>query len=190
MKLRTEVKQRLVVFLTCSIAFIFICITIGGNVWLKSENGRSYNGLWKYCYNSKCISYRKTDQLLKASQALCILGCILALVAVLLSIIELIIDRMFLYLISATTFLSFAFMLSGVAVFTHYAQDEKLDYLTYGWTYVIAWFGVVLSLLAFILALIVERISLLEDERPHGGLTFGWKPVAQDSYVIGLHQAH
>ena len=185
MKLRTEVKQRLAVCLTCSLALIFICITIGGNVWLKGE--KSYNGLWKYCYNTKCISYRKTDQLLKACQALCILGCILSLVAVLLSIIELIIDRMFLYLISATTFISFAFMLSGVAVFTQYAQDEKFDHLTYGWTYVIAWFGVVLSLLAFILALIVERISLLEDERPHGGLTFGWKPVTQESYVIGLH---
>ena len=126
---------------------------------------------------------------MKACQALIILACVMSLVALLLSIIEVILDRMFLYLISAATLLCFLFMLSSIAVFTNYSQDDKFKSFTFGWTYIVSWFTVIVSFTTFVLTFLVERFLLAHDERSSaGGLTFGWKPVSESSssYVIGL----
>ena len=125
---------------------------------------------------------------MKACQALIILSCLMSLVSLLLSIIEVILDRMFLYLISAATLLCFLFMLSSIAVFTNYSQDDKLREFQFGWTYIVSWFSVIISFATFVFTFLVERFLLTQDDRPTGGLTFGWKPVSESStsYVISL----
>ena len=186
MGMQTDQKLRFAVSLTCLLTFIFICVSIGGNAWLEKEEEpqKSYStyhkkGLWKSCSETNCLTSRRVDTSMKACQALIILACVVSLVALLLSIIELILDRMFLYLISAATLLCFLFMLSATAVFTSYAQDnDKFGAFTFGWTYIVAWFAVIVSLVTFVFAFVVERLSISEDERPTGGLTFGWKPVS------------
>ena len=105
----------------------------------------------------------------------------MSLVALLLSLIELILDRMFLYLISVVTFLSFIFMLAGTSVYTNYAQGDKLEMFAFGWTFVLAWITVLISLGTSVLTFFVEHHLLGEDERPAGGFVFGWKPVSGDS---------
>lgn len=195
--MQTEQKLRFAVSLSCFITFVLICVSIGGNAWLeKNVEGSQrflgsvyYNkGLWKSCSKTNCLTSRRVDTSMKACQALIILACVMSLVAVLLSIIEVILDRMFLYLISAVTLLCFLFMLSSIAVFTNYSQDDKLKAFQFGWTYIVSWFVVIISFATFVFTFLVERFLLSQDERSSGGLTFGWKPVSESSssYVIGL----
>ena len=197
MALQTEQKLRFSVSFSCFITFVFICVSIGGNAWLEKKVDNSqrflgsvyYNkGLWKSCSKTNCLTSRRVDTSMKACQALIILACVMSLVALLLSIIEVILDRMFLYLISAATLLCFLFMLSSIAVFTNYSQDDKFKSFTFGWTYIVSWFSVIISFATFIFTFFVERFLLAHDERSAGGLTFGWKPVSESSssYVIGL----
>jgi len=182
-----EKKQRIIGFLTCILAFIFISIALGGEVWIKRKSG--HIGLWKSCNYNSCHSLRKVHSELRASQALGVLAAILALVAGLLALIELVLDRMFLYLIPATIFFSFAFALASLSIYTHFANGIRYTNYSFGWSYVIGWISVVVSLCAFLVTFMFEQWSLRNDDPSLGALTFGWKPVSQEpnpSYVIGL----
>ena len=132
--------------------------------------------------------YQRIEPILRTSQILGIISCVLVVVGVLLILIDMILDRMFVHLIPGTMFLSFVMMLSCVSVFTSYRVNQASVNDTYGWSYVIGWLSVVVSLCSFIIAFIVERISVGDDYVRSSTLTFGWKPVSSEpnSYVTGL----
>ena len=93
--------------------------------------------------------YQRIEPILRASQILSSISCVLVVVGVLL--------------IPGTMFLSFVMMLSCVSVFTSYRVNQASVNDTYGWSYVIGWLSVVISLCSFIIAFIVERVSVGDD---------------------------
>lgn len=173
---------KIVLLVACIVSFLLIAVSTGGNVWLR--NDVSSKGLWKSCPYSSCSSYNKVRVWHRTCQVLSVLACILTLTSTMLAIIELIIDRMFLYFISSTVFLAGIFMLSCLAIYTHYTRKSDLGF---GWSFVVGWIGVLISTVAGIYGFILERNSASEEQQDDH-LMFGWKHVSKrpDSYVIGL----
>lgn len=162
------------------ITAIFIIASTSGNAWLK--NDVTTKGLWKSCPYSSCVSFNRVDVWHKTCQALSVVACLLTLVATILAILELIIDRMFVYFISTSIFLSGIFMVTCLALYTHFTLDSDLSY---GWAFIVGWIGMVCGFVSACYGFILERY--LSDEKEH--IVFGWKHVSSqdpNSYVIGL----
>lgn len=172
---------QILLLLACIISFLFIAASTGGNAWL--QNDVTMKGLWKSCPYSSCVPYNRVEVWHRTCQVLCVLACLLTVISTMLAIIELLIDRMFIYFISSSVLLAGILMLSSLSIYTHYTRDSYLDF---GWSYVIGWIGMLISMAGGIYGFILEWLTA--DERDEDDLVFGWKHVSQrqESYVVGL----
>lgn len=144
------------------LAFLFMSLSCGGNVWLRGETSSS--GIWKSCYTmndvttcekldiDKLSSLGNDFTFMKAVQAFTILAVLVAVAAFVACLLTMV-TKFRGYFAAVPCFLSGLFQLIAMAVFTAKIEDFK-GTSSFGWSFGIGWTSVFFPLVAGITMLV------------------------------------
>ncbi|XP_057309236.1 lens fiber membrane intrinsic protein-like [Hydractinia symbiolongicarpus] len=154
-------------FLVSSIlAGIFISSGAGGNQWLKIKTNKYVTkhdiGLWKVCGELNCKTIGNDlgdkEKWYKATRAFAVISCLVIIAGIILAILALVSDKVKSIIGGILMFCGGGCMLVALAIFTDKQDFDSIYFkYQYGWSYIIGWIGVAVSIVSGVLGIMAEK---------------------------------
>ncbi|XP_057289661.1 lens fiber membrane intrinsic protein-like [Hydractinia symbiolongicarpus] len=138
-------------------AFLFTCVSVGGNAWLTDKSGDVLYGLWKTCNeHSGCEKHQKVEDWIKSTRAMTLLALVCTLIGIISSIVNIFCTHLAVSIVKCVGYgLSVIFMISGLAIFMDETTEHVDKYgMKYSWALVLGWVAMIFSLVSLILSIV------------------------------------